>query len=93
MSDSSSLTRLSVRIYAGAAKNEVVAFADGVLRVKVAAPPSKGKANKELIDFLSKCLGISKNRLDIIKGQTSRNKIVAIEGLSQEESLKRLLPG
>ena len=65
-------------------------FTDGVLRVKVSAPPSKGKANRELITFLSRLLGVGKDSINIIKGRTTRNKVVAIDGLSREEVMARL---
>jgi uncharacterized protein (TIGR00251 family) len=71
----------------------VVGFADGVLVVKVAAPPVRGKANKELVAFLGQILGVGKSRLAIIRGHTSHNKLIAVRDLSQEEVLKRLLPG
>jgi len=83
--------KISLRVYPNAIRNEVVGFVGGVLRVKISAPPVKGKANRELLAFLSQLLGISQGALTITKGYTSRNKIVAIDGLSQEESLKRLL--
>ncbi len=86
-------TRILLRVHPNAPRNEVVGFSDGVLRVRVAAPPVKGRANKELIAFLSKILGVSKGALTIIQGRTSRNKVIAIDGLSQEEIMKRLLPG
>jgi uncharacterized protein (TIGR00251 family) len=83
-------TRITVRVHPSAHKNEILDFADGVLRVKVAAPPVRDKANKELIAFLSQVLDVNKNNLSILKGYTSRNKIIAIEGLSREEVMKRL---
>jgi len=83
--------KISLRVYPNATGNEVIGFADGVLRVKISAPPVKGKANRELLAFLSQLLGISQGALTITKGYTSRNKIVAVDGLSQEELLKRLL--
>jgi len=70
----------------------MVAFADGVLRVKIAALPIKGKANKELIAFLSRLLGVGKGSVNIIKGHTTGSKVVVIDGLSREEVMKRLLP-
>jgi uncharacterized protein (TIGR00251 family) len=85
--------KISLHVYPNAARNEVVSFADGVLRVKIAAPPIKGKANKELLAFLSQALGVGQGALTIIKGHTSRNKVIAISGLSQEEVIGRLLPG
>ena len=81
---------LRVRVHPSASRNEVTGFTDGVLQVRVSAPPIKGKANRELIAFLSEILGVSKSSLRIIKGQTSPNKVIAIEGLSQEDITKRL---
>ena len=84
--------KLSLRVQPNATRSEVVSFNGEVLQVKVAAPPIKGKANKELISFLSKVLGISKNSLTIMKGHTSRNKVILVAGLSQEELGQRLSP-
>jgi uncharacterized protein (TIGR00251 family) len=84
--------KISLRVYPSAISNEVMGFADGVLRVKVSAPPVKGKANRELIAFLGQKLCTGKGSLTIIKGHTSRNKVIAIDGLSQEEVIRRLLP-
>ena len=92
MSISGSEARISLRVYPNASRNEMVAFADGVLRVKIAAPPIKGKANKELIAFLSRLLEVGKGSVNIIKGHTTRSKVVVIDGLSREEVMKRLLP-
>jgi len=86
-------TKISLRVYSNAGKNAVGSFTDGVLRVKVSAPPTRGKANKELITFLSQLLKISKGSISIAKGHTTRNKVIAIDGLSQEEVMKRFLPG
>ncbi len=83
-------TNITVYVQPNARRNEVLGFEDGVLRVRIAAPPVKGKANKELIDFLSGLLGVSKGSITIEKGLTSRRKVIAIEGLSQAEILQRL---
>jgi hypothetical protein len=87
--DSESI-RLAVKVTPNAGRNEITGFKDGVLQVRVAAPPEKGKANKELTDFLGKTLGVKKSSLLIIKGQTSRNKVIVIEGISGDEVLKRI---
>ena len=92
MSISGNEVKISLRVYPNASRNEVMGFTDGVLRVKVSAPPTKGKANKELIALLSRLLGVGKDSVNIIKGHTTRNKVVAIDGLSREEVMKRLLP-
>ena len=84
---------ISVRVHPNAIRNEVAGFTGGVFQVRVAAPPARGKANKELITFLSQVLGISRSKINIAKGHTARNKLIAINGLSQEEVTKRLLLG
>ncbi|MFC1981200.1 DUF167 domain-containing protein [Chloroflexota bacterium] len=89
---SSTQVMISLRVHPNADTNELVSFIDGALRVRVAAPPVKGKANKELVAFLSKVLGISKGSLTIVKGHTSRNKVIAIDGLSQTDISQRLSP-
>lgn len=81
---------LQLRVYPNARRDEAAGFTDGVLQVKIAAPPVKGKANKELVAFLSEALGVSQGSLTIIKGHTSRSKVIAIDGLSQEDIIKRL---
>ena len=85
-------TELSIRVQPNAAKNQIVGFAGGILRVRIAAPPVKGKANKELLAFLSQMLGIGKSSLAITKGHTSRSKVIAIDGLSLAEAVSRLSP-
>ena len=80
-------------MHPNAARNELAGFSEGVLRVNVAAPPVRGKANKELIAFLAQKLGLSKGDLTILKGHTSRNKVISITGLTQEELNQRLSPG
>jgi uncharacterized protein (TIGR00251 family) len=81
---------LLIRVTPNASRNEITGFHDGVLQVKIAAPPVGGKANKELTDFLSRALGVKKSDISIIKGQTSRNKAISIEGMSREDILKRI---
>ena len=83
-------TKVSVKVLPNAGKNEVSGLTNGVWRIKIAAPPDKGKANKELIKFLSDILGLKKDHVIILKGQTSHNKLIAIDGLTQEEIISRL---
>ena len=73
--------RLVVRVQPNASRSQFLRFEDGVLHLKIAAPPVKGKANRELIDFLSRLLGLPRSALTIEKGHTSRLKTLAITGL------------
>lgn len=88
--NNSGATRLHIRVTPRAKLNEITGFTDDVLHVKVAALPDRGKANKELIDYLSKILSIKKSSLHLLKGHTSRNKVIAIDGLSLEEIIQRI---
>ncbi|MBF8265343.1 MAG: protein of unknown function DUF167 [Dehalococcoidia bacterium] len=90
MADKESGARLHVRVTPGAPRNEVMSYVEGVLKVKVAAPPVKGQANKELISFLADILGVRKNQISILKGETSRDKVLAIEGVTEQELKSRL---
>ena len=87
---SGSEAKIWLRVYPNAGRSEIVGITDGVLQVRVAAPPVKGQANKELIAFLSKALAVGKGALTIVKGHTSRSKVIAIDGLSREDIIKRL---
>ncbi len=81
---------ISVRVQPNAKKSELVGFSDGVWQVRVSVPPVKGKANAALIALLSEVLGVGKSCLHIVKGLTSRNKVIAIDGLGEAEVTKRL---
>lgn len=81
---------ITVRVYPNATKNEVVGFSDGVWLVKISAQPVKGEANKELISFFGEVLGLGRRRLSINRGHTSHSKVIAIDGLTQEEIMTRL---
>jgi uncharacterized protein len=83
-------TRISVKVQPNAGRNEVVGQTGGAWKIKVAAPPDKGKANKELVDFLSDRLGIKKAQISILRGETSHNKVIEIEGLEEVAVLERM---
>lgn len=87
---STNSNRLAVKVTPNAGRNEITGIKEGVLQIRVGAPPDKGKANKELVDFLSKTLGVRKSSVIIVKGQTSRNKVITIEGMSAGEILRHL---
>lgn len=82
--------RIVVKVQPNATQNEVVRFADGVLYVKVAAPPVRGKANAELINLLSRELRVAKSSIRIEKGLTSKKKLILVEGVSQVYVVNRL---
>ena len=80
---SENVVRLSVKVQPSARKNSIDGYTDGVLRMKIAAPPVDGKANKELIAYLSDILNMRKSAITIEKGQTNRSKLISIEGIDE----------
>jgi uncharacterized protein (TIGR00251 family) len=82
--------RLHLWIQPGASKSEIVGPYNDCLKIKIAAPPVDGKANDEIIAFLSKKLKITKKNIEILRGETGRKKCVEISGLEVEE-LKKIL--
>ncbi|MCR4393888.1 MAG: DUF167 domain-containing protein [Dehalococcoidales bacterium] len=83
---------ISIKVLPGSQRNEVAGKINNIWRIKIAAPPEKGKANKELIEFLSQRLNLRKDCIQIVKGETSHNKLVSIQGLSLELIEKKLAP-
>ena len=73
--------RLTVKVIPRSPKTEIVGtMADGTLKIKIAAPPEKGKANEELVKFLANHYGVK--RVEIISGHSAALKMVRLtEGL------------
>ena len=81
---------IKVRVQPKASRNQVDGFEEGTLRMRVTAPPTEGKANAGVIALLAKTLGVSKSRLEIVRGHSSRDKVVAIETLTEQEVHQRI---
>ena len=84
------MSRLRVRVQPGAKRNELLGIVEGVLRIKLAAPPIEGKANRALTVLLGEVLHIPKSRINVVLGHLARDKVVEVEGLDQEEIIARL---
>ena len=61
-----------------ASKNMIVGVHEDALKIKITAPPIKGKANKMCLEFLAECLEVPKTNLEIISGANNRNKQVLL---------------
>lgn len=85
-----SKTNIRVKVLPRSSKNQIVGQENGTFKVKLTAPPVEGKANKALIDLLTKRLGLPKENAEIVSGKRSRLKSVRIKGLSIED-VKNLL--
>ena len=86
---------IRVRLISRASRDEIAGWRDGRLLVRVSAPPVEGKANRALRKLLAKRLRVAPGRVEIVRGERSRDKLVAVDldpatarrrlgGLSQE---------
>jgi hypothetical protein len=81
---------LAVKLLPRAAKNEIGPALGNEIKIKVTAPPVDGAANDALIRFLAETLGRPRSAVQIVRGQSSRHKTVAVAGVSAAEALARL---
>jgi uncharacterized protein len=75
----------ATRVHPRAKKNTISGELGDALKVSLTAPPVDGKANEACVDFLAKLLKVPKSSVSIAAGQTSRNKVVRITGVSAAE--------
>ncbi len=83
-------TRLRLRVVPGAAKAGIVGRYGEAWKVRVAAPPERGAANKAVIDLLARTLGVSPSAVRLVSGQGSRDKIVEVAGVRPADTEARL---
>lgn len=81
--------RLPVRLSPRASRDAIAGFEGETLRVRVTAPPLEGRANRALVRLLAGRLGLPRSAVQVVSGQTSRNKVVAIGGLAEAEPRRR----
>ena len=81
---------IAIRVQPNAGRNKVLGMRQGVLRLSIAAPPVKGKANQELIRFLGELLRVPAIDISLARGFASRNKTVVITGLTPDQVKTRL---
>lgn len=75
-----------------ASRNEVAGLQGGRLKIKVTSPPVEGMANKKLCEFLADLMGIGKQRVQVVAGQSARIKRVRISDVSLDEVRRKLMP-
>ncbi len=81
---------LSVKVQPRASLNEIGEPLGNELRVKVTAPPVDAAANEALLDLLAERLDCPRNRVELVRGHTSRHKVIRLRGLALATVLARL---
>ncbi len=74
---------LAVRVQPRSSRSGITGESDGVLKVRLAAPPVDGEANDELVRLLAKHFDVSRQQVEIVSGQTAKNKLVRISGVTE----------
>ena len=82
---------LSLKLQPRASTNEIGSMLGDELRVKVTAPPVDAAANEALIQLLADQLGCRRNQVELVRGHTSRHKVVKLRGLSPETVRAKLV--
>ena len=81
---------LPVRAQPRAKRNEIVGVHNGRLKVAVTAPPDKGRANEALIELLAGSLALRRSQIVLRSGETAREKVFVLSGVSVEDVRSRL---
>lgn len=82
--------QINVKVTPRSSKSLVEACSDWEWKVWVNAPPADGQANAAVIELVAKSLRIGKNAVAIVRGQSSREKTLSIQGLDLDEAMSRL---
>ncbi|MGA9354139.1 MAG: DUF167 domain-containing protein [Terriglobales bacterium] len=90
MRDSPGGVTFAVKVHPRAKKNAITGEVGDALKVSLIAPPVDGKANAACIEFFAKLLKVPRASVSIASGETSRSKVVRVNGLSAEEVRARL---
>jgi uncharacterized protein len=88
--ESKASVTIAVKVYPRARKNAITGEPGDRLKLSLTAPPVDGKANRACVEFLAKLLKLPRSSVTIASGQTGRNKVIRVTGLSFEEVRKRI---
>jgi len=83
---------LAVRVTPRARKDEIVeVLHDGTIRVRLTAQATEVETNRALAEFLASVLGVGKSKIEIVAGQSGRDKLVSILDMDAEETHQKIL--
>lgn len=81
---------IEIKVQPRASRNQIVGEQDGSLKIKLTAPPVEGEANQALVDYLASVLDTPRRNIILLKGESSRNKIIAVKGMTREVFLNKI---
>ena len=80
----------AVKLHPRGRKNAITGEAGDSLKVTLTAPPVEGRANQACIEFFARLFRVARSSVAIVSGETGRNKVIQVSGLSAEEIRQRL---
>ena len=85
-------TGVSIRVYVAprSSANRALGLHNGALKIALTAPPVDGAANKALMEFLAKLLDVPRSSVALLSGETSRHKVVSVEGTTLDDARRKL---
>jgi len=84
------MSRLNIKVVPGASRDQIVGWLGDALKIKVTAPPEKGKANEAVVTLLAKTLGVRRDTIEIVSGHGSPAKTVNI-ALMDNDAIKKAI--
>jgi len=83
---------LAIRVTTRAKENKIIgALSDGTVKMHIAADPTEGQANNELVNFLAVILGVGKDQIEVVAGDTGRDKLVSVLDMDSETLHKKIV--
>jgi uncharacterized protein (TIGR00251 family) len=76
--------RLNVKVVPGSSRDQIVGWLGDALKIRVMAPPEKGKANEAVVEILAEKLGISTDDIEVESGRSSPSKVIAVTGMDDD---------
>ncbi|MGC1648490.1 MAG: DUF167 domain-containing protein [Candidatus Sulfotelmatobacter sp.] len=90
LDESGSGVTFAVKVHPRAKKNAITGEFGDALKVSLTTPPVDGRANEACIEFFAKLLKVPRSSVTIASGQTSRNKVIRVAGISAAELRNRI---
>ena len=81
---------IAVRATPNAPRSEIAGIVEDAIKIRIKAPPVEGKANKVLVEFLAETLDLRRRDVELLRGETGRNKQLLIRSLSPDQLRTRL---
>ena len=73
-----------MKVVPGSSRDQIVGWLGDALKIRVMAPPEKGKANEAVVEILAEKLGISTDDIEVESGRSSPSKVIAVTGMDDD---------